>query len=183
MVATDCGICFEKYKDPLVINCGHTYCCQCLIDYHNSNSEGKCPLCRVEITNASCNFTVRDIIEDKSTTNIQNYKDLIEKKENKFIDNLFNDYTSSDDDSSSDDDTDNDISSNLRINQLHNYYATNPRGRIPQIHTLFQPSVVQPRFVQPRFNPIIRQNSSVRFSNYISSIPHRSIRIVRINFD
>jgi len=49
----DCPICIDKLAWPVNTNCGHSYCCQCFISYHQQQSRGqivrspvRCPCCR-----------------------------------------------------------------------------------------------------------------------------------------
>lgn len=51
----DCMICFERFVEPKILNCSHTYCCKCLDMYHRTNQitrrdldskRIRCPTCR-----------------------------------------------------------------------------------------------------------------------------------------
>ncbi|XP_013404406.1 E3 ubiquitin-protein ligase TRIM56-like [Lingula anatina] len=45
-----CSICLEKFKDPKVLGCAHTFCQHCLQDHLDRNFQGQsgfpCPICR-----------------------------------------------------------------------------------------------------------------------------------------
>ncbi|XP_077991496.1 uncharacterized protein LOC144445727 [Glandiceps talaboti] len=45
----ECAVCHERYKSPKILNCFHSFCEQCLIEWIKANN-GKlsCPTCRIE---------------------------------------------------------------------------------------------------------------------------------------
>ncbi|KAL4239808.1 hypothetical protein ACF0H5_000611 [Mactra antiquata] len=48
---SDCSICFEKFVDPKILPCFHTFCCQCLqkfIDKIGKGGHFDCPCCRAK---------------------------------------------------------------------------------------------------------------------------------------
>ena len=47
----ECPVCFEPYKDPRLLKCGHQFCENCLKDVANHTPQGHipCPVCR-EVT-------------------------------------------------------------------------------------------------------------------------------------
>jgi hypothetical protein len=46
---TECQICFERFnktnKEPKILNCGHTFCKECLIHMQKRIEEIKCSIC------------------------------------------------------------------------------------------------------------------------------------------
>ena len=45
----ECPICVERFTDPKVVSCGHTFCLKCLLKYGEHDKPGEqvaCPLCR-----------------------------------------------------------------------------------------------------------------------------------------
>lgn len=43
----ECCICQSTFKDPVITQCGHTYCKLCLLRWMYKNNT--CPLCKTEI--------------------------------------------------------------------------------------------------------------------------------------
>lgn len=45
---SNCGICLEEFKDPVVLPCTHLYCSGCIIKWLTKNNRmvGKCPVCK-----------------------------------------------------------------------------------------------------------------------------------------
>eukprot|EP00061_Rhincodon_typus_P002701 g18248.t1 len=42
-----CSICLEFYTEPVMIDCGHSFCRICILSYWDKNSESiSCPKCR-----------------------------------------------------------------------------------------------------------------------------------------
>ena len=75
-----CGLCYETYnandRKPLVLNCGHTYCKQCIsmVKKSNQNNNCQCPTCKCPIKQASVdqistNFFVINLLEQMRLTN------------------------------------------------------------------------------------------------------------------
>ncbi|WOG82816.1 hypothetical protein DCAR_0101984 [Daucus carota subsp. sativus] len=42
-----CGLCHESVEDPLVNDCGHTFCRSCFIDFSASAGQVSCPTCSI----------------------------------------------------------------------------------------------------------------------------------------
>jgi hypothetical protein len=43
-----CSICLQRFHDPVILDCGHTFdrlCIEQLIDTHNTATTIRCPLC------------------------------------------------------------------------------------------------------------------------------------------
>ena len=45
-VTEDCSICLDDLKSPVITQCGHVYCRDCIEGYCTDKPEPKCPLCR-----------------------------------------------------------------------------------------------------------------------------------------
>ena len=45
---TLCGICFEGYKNPQALRCGHTFCLKCILTWATGRmaNRRRCPTCR-----------------------------------------------------------------------------------------------------------------------------------------
>jgi hypothetical protein len=63
----ECPICFEKYVNPKILPCSHTFCLRCLIPV---NRKIICPMCRIEtiVPNAgtiglTSNRQISDLLE------------------------------------------------------------------------------------------------------------------------
>ncbi|XP_022099285.1 tripartite motif-containing protein 55-like [Acanthaster planci] len=50
----ECPICHNRYRQPKVLNCQHSFCEECLVEYHESGFKDSpkvpCPVCRQETT-------------------------------------------------------------------------------------------------------------------------------------
>ena len=45
-IATECSLCYENFKDPRILSCGHTFCYTCLERLASIRGERTCPVCR-----------------------------------------------------------------------------------------------------------------------------------------
>ncbi|XP_048844665.1 E3 ubiquitin-protein ligase TRIM35-like [Brienomyrus brachyistius] len=45
-VELTCPVCYEIYRDPVVLKCSHSFCKVCLQQYWGEESSRKCPVCR-----------------------------------------------------------------------------------------------------------------------------------------
>lgn len=46
-----CPICMDNYSNPVLLECTHSFCGSCLLNYINNNNDAKtCPMCRNNIT-------------------------------------------------------------------------------------------------------------------------------------
>ena len=48
MPIMSCSICLDSLKNPYQLNCSHEFCITCIRKWNQKS--GKCPLCRIEIT-------------------------------------------------------------------------------------------------------------------------------------
>lgn len=62
----NCNICFDIFKDPRILICGHTFCYKCIIRLSNL----KCPICRKTFRIEYCtpNYALCSMIEEKLKT-------------------------------------------------------------------------------------------------------------------
>lgn len=61
-----CPICLEVFKEPLMLQCGHSYCKGCLVSLsRHLDSELRCPVCRQEVDCSSSppNVSLARVIE------------------------------------------------------------------------------------------------------------------------
>lgn len=61
-----CPICLEVFKEPLMLQCGHSYCKGCLLSLLcHLDSELRCPVCRLEVDGGSSppNLSLARVIE------------------------------------------------------------------------------------------------------------------------
>nr|XP_044603131.1 E3 ubiquitin-protein ligase TRIM50 isoform X3 [Equus asinus] len=61
-----CPICLEVFKEPLMLQCGHSYCKGCLVSLsRHLDSELRCPVCRQEVDGSSSppNVSLARVIE------------------------------------------------------------------------------------------------------------------------
>ena len=57
-----CAICHDVLKNACSLNCGHTFCAECITSCCASNNNPSCPNCRVDIISANPNYAMRDVI-------------------------------------------------------------------------------------------------------------------------
>uniref|UniRef100_A0A671EJP9 Tripartite motif containing 50 n=1 Tax=Rhinolophus ferrumequinum TaxID=59479 RepID=A0A671EJP9_RHIFE len=61
-----CPICLEVFKEPLMLQCGHSYCKGCLVSLSRHLDSGlRCPVCRQEVDGSSSppNVSLARVIE------------------------------------------------------------------------------------------------------------------------
>lgn len=61
-----CPICLEVFKEPMMLQCGHSYCKGCLVSLsRHPDSELRCPVCRQEVDSSSSppNVSLARVIE------------------------------------------------------------------------------------------------------------------------
>ena len=75
-----CIICFNSYKTPTKIFCGHTFCQECIVSW--SSQSDKCPICR-----QSFNLSVKHNYNTRQNYHLQN-KEIIMNKMKDFLDHF-----------------------------------------------------------------------------------------------
>lgn len=63
---TECPVCHEDFKEPKILFCGHHLCCECLVTWLKSNTEGRCPLCRNDVVSTkdrASKKTVHELVD------------------------------------------------------------------------------------------------------------------------
>ncbi|XP_023678031.2 E3 ubiquitin-protein ligase TRIM35-like [Paramormyrops kingsleyae] len=59
-----CPVCYEIYRDPVVLKCSHSFCKVCLQEYWEDKSSPECPVCRKRSpVDPSCNLVLRNACE------------------------------------------------------------------------------------------------------------------------
>lgn len=58
-----CAICHDVLQDASALNCGHTFCNECIKSLGGGAGGKVCPNCRVAVTSSNPNYAVRDIID------------------------------------------------------------------------------------------------------------------------
>jgi hypothetical protein len=78
-----CSICQSQIKNPVVLSCGHSYCCQCFYNYASTVDYAtmKCPECRVEVYSVSPDYKFGEVLgkSDYPESAIQQIKDMNEQ--------------------------------------------------------------------------------------------------------
>ena len=67
-----CIICFNSYKKPTKIFCGHIFCHECIKDW--SEKSNKCPICR-----QSFNLSVNHDYNTRRNYHLQNKENILNK--------------------------------------------------------------------------------------------------------
>ena len=58
-----CSICLDSLKNPCKLNCSHEFCITCIRKWKQKS--GKCPLCRIEITQDLNPYNLRKFKKNK----------------------------------------------------------------------------------------------------------------------
>ncbi|XP_067169725.1 zinc finger protein RFP [Apteryx mantelli] len=87
-----CPICLEYFTDPVSAECGHNFCCVCIIQFCDTG-EGEygrveCPLCRANIREETLrpNWDLARVTECVKTLNIKQREENLCPKHNKSLD-------------------------------------------------------------------------------------------------
>ncbi|XP_071814690.1 tripartite motif-containing protein 2-like [Apostichopus japonicus] len=74
---SSCPVCFEEYKDPKILPCGHTFCLQCLQSIVKLSDDPSCPKCKKEfptptsgnMADFTTNYDLLTAMEETGQTN------------------------------------------------------------------------------------------------------------------
>ncbi|XP_075940463.1 zinc-binding protein A33-like isoform X2 [Anarhichas minor] len=60
-----CPVCYDIFKDPVVLLCGHSFCKHCLQEWWRQSGHQKCPVCKqmFVMTQPPRNLSLRDVCE------------------------------------------------------------------------------------------------------------------------
>ncbi|KAJ8261663.1 hypothetical protein GJAV_G00156900 [Gymnothorax javanicus] len=60
-----CSVCFDIFKEPVVLKCSHSFCKVCLKQYWEEKSSQECPICRRKssLDHPPVNLALRNIVE------------------------------------------------------------------------------------------------------------------------
>ncbi|KAM6977434.1 E3 ubiquitin-protein ligase TRIM35-like [Aplochiton taeniatus] len=60
-----CSVCFDIFKDPVLLSCSHSFCKACLQKYWKENKEEQCPVCRRRFSKEEppCNLALKNLCE------------------------------------------------------------------------------------------------------------------------
>ncbi|KAJ8261660.1 hypothetical protein GJAV_G00156870 [Gymnothorax javanicus] len=60
-----CSVCFDIFKEPVVLKCSHSFCKVCLKQYWEEKSSRECPICRrnASMEEPPVNLALRNIVE------------------------------------------------------------------------------------------------------------------------
>lgn len=70
-----CGICASVYRNPVLLQCTHIFCSECISRLIKSNGGNNCPLCRKQIDFKKLCLIINEI---KQETVIENKKKIVE---------------------------------------------------------------------------------------------------------
>uniref|UniRef100_A0A667Z3U1 RING-type domain-containing protein n=1 Tax=Myripristis murdjan TaxID=586833 RepID=A0A667Z3U1_9TELE len=61
-----CRICYQVFSKPVMLQCGHSFCKDCVDNYWKVTVFHKCPLCKKFLpdTKPSVNFALKNLIEN-----------------------------------------------------------------------------------------------------------------------
>ncbi|KAF7711032.1 E3 ubiquitin/ISG15 ligase TRIM25 [Silurus meridionalis] len=83
-----CPICFELFSEPVSLECGHSYCLQCITDHLKQNVKRRhCPQCRAELRTdrkLHKNVTISAILELQEVGGREMWDSLLTESEEEF---------------------------------------------------------------------------------------------------
>lgn len=58
-----CPVCYDIFKDPIVLSCSHSVCNACLDQFWKTKGSKECPVCRTRSTNELPNLALKNLCE------------------------------------------------------------------------------------------------------------------------
>ncbi|KAH9393721.1 E3 ubiquitin-protein ligase [Tyrophagus putrescentiae] len=58
-----CSICLHAFTEPTILNCGHTFCKSCWLQWKNVHQRVPCPLCQRTVNVEILNFPLQNLYE------------------------------------------------------------------------------------------------------------------------
>jgi hypothetical protein len=133
-----CALCSKLLKNPLSLECGHSYCRLCLADKYIKTSQNKCPECNgtwlvMPLLNTNLNSSIRKLksIENLNDSEDEENESIVQEFTRKCVEN--------------------------RLAQKKKTYAP-PAAQIPQVATHLRPGIIRPT----TFN-----TSPLRYVNFV----------------
>ncbi|KAM6954497.1 nuclear factor 7, brain-like [Aplochiton taeniatus] len=73
-----CSICYDIFKDPVILLCSHSFCKGCLQEYWKQKESQECPVCRKKssMEHPPCNLALKNLCEEE----LQAALKLLQKK-------------------------------------------------------------------------------------------------------
>lgn len=69
-----CPVCYDIYKDPFVLSCGHSFCNECLEVFWRKKERQECPVCKqMNLHTPVCNFALKSLCESHLEEYSQRY--------------------------------------------------------------------------------------------------------------
>ena len=85
-----CSICYELFIDAITLNCSHTFCKLCIVNWRTSKNLNKklCPMCRTIIKNYKreiiADKQIKELMEKCSVEKFEQRKNMIMERRNKY---------------------------------------------------------------------------------------------------
>lgn len=59
-----CPVCYDIFRDPSVLSCGHSVCKDCLEVFWRKREQQECPVCKqISVNDPVCNFALKSLCE------------------------------------------------------------------------------------------------------------------------